>query len=382
MDQSAIEKYLSGEASEEEIEKLFEWIKADPLHKKMFYDLKKVWAIRSEKNKEKEVAWRFVEKRIEKQERRVQIKHILKYAALFVGILGGVYYFLTVSSEGDNFLPHAEDAITLDTGNGNIEVINGSRNKTLLDTNGEVVGEQRGDTLNYFLKTNQGETSKAEVSNLVFNELYVPYGKRIQVLLADGTLVYLNAGSSLKFPVNFIQGRERKVFLSGEAFFEVAKGKDPFIVHSDNVNIRALGTAFNVSSYPEDESVKTVLVEGSVGVYQSKELFTLEHSTILKPSHMATWNKIENKISIKKVEVDSYTSWVSGRMVFRNTPFKVIRKKLERHYNIQIINKNQLLDEKRYNAVFDKETIEEVMETLNESDNVKYVIENKKLIIK
>ena len=69
-------------------------------------------------------------------------------------------------------------------------------------------------------------------------------------------------------------------------------------------------------------------------------------------------------------------------MVFRNTPFKVIRKKLERHYNIQIINKNQLLDEKRYNAVFDKETIEEVMETLNESDNVKYVIENKKLIIK
>lgn len=382
MDQSAIEKYLSGEASEEEIEKLFEWIKADPLHKKMFYDLKKVWAIRSEKNKEKEVAWRFVEKRIEKQERRVQIKHILKYAALFVGILGGVYYFLTVSSEGDNFLPHAEDAITLDTGNGNIEVINGSRNKTLLDTNGEVVGEQRGDTLNYFLKANQGKTSKAEVSNLVFNELYVPYGKRIQVLLADGTLVYLNAGSSLKFPVNFIQGRERKVFLSGEAFFEVAKGKDPFIVHSDNVNIRALGTAFNVSSYPEDESVKTVLVEGSVGVYQSKELFTLEHSTILKPSHMATWNRIENKISIKKVEVDSYTSWVSGRMVFRNTPFKVIRKKLERHYNIQIINKNQVLDEKRYNAVFDKETIEEVMETLNESDNVKYVIENKKLIIK
>ncbi len=382
MDQSAIEKYLSGEASEEEIEKLFEWIKADPLHKKMFYDLKKVWAIRSEKNKEKEVAWRFVEKRIEKQERRVQIKHILKYAALFVGILGGAYYYLTFTSEGDNSLPDAEDAITLQTENGNIEVINGNGNKTILDTNGEVVGEQRGDTLNYFLKANQGNTSQAKVSNLVFNELYVPYGKRIQVLLADGTLVYLNAGSSLKFPVNFIQGRERKVFLSGEAFFEVAKGKDPFIVHSDNVNIRALGTAFNVSSYPEDESVKTVLVEGSVGVYQSKELFTLEHSTILKPSHMATWNKIENKISIKKVEVDSYTSWVSGRMVFRNTPFKVIRKKLERHYNIQIINKNQLLDEKRYNAVFDKETIEEVMETLNESDNVKYVIENKKLIIK
>lgn len=382
MDQSAIEKYLSGEASEEEIEELFEWIKADPKHKKMFYDLKKVWAIKSEKSKNKGVAWRYVEKGIEKQKRRVQFQYILKYAALFVGILGGAYYYLTFTSEGGNFLPDAEDAITLETGNGNIEVINGNGNKTLLDTNGDVVGEQRGDTLNYFIKSNQGNTSQAKVKDLVFNELNVPFGKKIQVLLADGTLVYLNAGSSLKFPVNFIKGRERKVFLTGEAFFEVAKGKDPFIVHSDNVNIRALGTAFNVSSYPEDESVKTVLVEGSVGVYQSKEHFALEHSTILKPSHMATWNKVENKISIKKVEVDIYTSWVSGRMVFRNTPFKVIRKKLERHYNIQIINKNQLLDEKRYNAVFDEETIEEVMETLNESDNVKYLMEKRRLIIK
>ncbi|SHI95233.1 FecR family protein [Arenibacter nanhaiticus] len=382
MDQSAIEKYLSGEASEEEIEKLFQWIKSDPKHKEMFYDLKKVWAIRSEMSKNKGVAWRFVEKGIAKRQRRVQFQHILKYAALFVGILGGAYYFLTFTGEGDNLLPATEDAITLETGNGNIEVIKGNGNKTLLDTNGEVVGEQRGDTLNYFLKANQGKISKAKAKNLVFNELNVPYGKKIQVLLADGTLVYLNAGSSLKFPVNFIQGRERKVFLTGEAFFEVAKGKDPFVVSSDNVNVRALGTAFNVSSYPEDESVNTVLVEGSVGVYQSKEHFTLEHSTILKPSHMATWNKVENKISIKKVEVDSYTSWVSGRMVFRNTPFKVIRKKLERHYNIQIINENKLLDEKRYNAVFDEETIEEVMEILDESDNVKYVIENKKLIIK
>ena len=382
MDQSAIKKYLSGEASEEEIEKLFEWINTDPKHKKMFYDLKKVWAISSESIKNKGVAWQSIQFGIEKHKRRRQFRIIIKYAALFIGILGGGYYFLTFTSEGGNFLPAAKDTITLDTGNGNLEVISGRGNKVILGAKGEVVGEQRGDTLNYFLKANQGKTSKSKVKDLVFNELNVPYGKKIQVLLADGTLVYLNAGSSLKFPINFIQGSERKVFLSGEAFFEVAKGKDPFIVNSDNVNIRALGTAFNISSYPEDESINTVLVEGSVGVYQSKEHFTLEHSTILKPSHMATWNKVENKISIKMVEVDSYTSWVSGRMVFRNTPFKVIRKKLERHYNIQIVNENQLLDEKRYNAVFDEETIEEVMETLDESDNVKYVIEKKKLIIK
>lgn len=382
MDQSAIEKYLSGEASEEEIEELFEWIKADPKHKKMFYDLKKVWAITSEENKNKGVVWKSIQNRIEKHERRSQYQQIFKYAALFVGILGGVYYYLTFNSDVDKFLTATEDSITLDTGNGNLEVISGRGNKVILGVKGEVVGEQRGDTLNYSVKTNGGSTSSAKVEDLVFNELNVPYGKKIQVLLADGTLVYLNSGSSLRFPVSFIKGLERKVFLTGEAFFEVAKDRDPFVVNSNKVNIRALGTAFNVSSYPEDHSVNTVLVEGSVGLYQSNEHFTAEHSTILKPNLMASWSKVENKFTVTEVEVDIYTSWVSGRMVFRNTPFKVIRKKLERHYNIQIINENRLLDEKNYNAVFDEETISEVMETLDESFGIQYVIENNKLIIK
>lgn len=382
MNQSAIEKYLSEEASEEEIEKLFEWIKADPLNRKIFSELKIVRAITSEENKNKGVAWQSIQKVIEKHERLGQYQQIFKYAALFVGTLWGLYYFLTFNSDIDKFLPATENAITLDTGNGNLEVISRSGNKVIFGANGEVIGEQRGDTLNYSVKANEGSTSSAKVEDLVYNQLNVPYGKKIQVLLADGTLVYLNAGSSLRFPTNFIKGLERKVFLTGEAFFEVAKDKDPFIVNSHNVNIRALGTAFNVSSYLEEESVSTVLVEGLVGVYHSKEQFSSEHSTVLKPNHMATWSKVENKVSIKEVEVDIYTAWVSGRMVFRNTPFKDIRKKLERHYNIQIINENRLLDEKNYNAVFDEETISEVMETLHESFGMQYIIENNKLVIK
>lgn len=385
MDQSAIEKYLSGKATEEEIEMLFEWIKADPKNKKMFSDLKKVWAITSEENNNMGLAWHSIKKGIAKHERRGHYRQILKYAALFMGILGGAHYCLTFNSDVSASFPTTQDSITLDTGNGNLEIISASGNKAIIGKNGEVISVQKGDTLNYSVKANRGlaaTASNAKVENLVYNELNVPYGKKFQVLLADGTLVYLNAGSSLRFPANFIKGLERKVFLTGEAFFEVAKDKDPFIVNANNVNIRALGTAFNVSSYPEEENVNTVLVEGSVGVYNHNEQFTVEHSTILEPNYMAIWNKDNNEITVKEVEVDIYTAWVSGRMVFRKTPFKIIRKKLERHYNIQIINENRLLDEKTYNAVFDVETLGEVMETLDESFSIKYVFENNKLIIK
>ncbi|NKI27452.1 FecR family protein [Arenibacter sp. 6A1] len=383
MNQSAIVKYLSGEASEDEVEALFEWINSDPLNERMYIDLIKVWAMTSESNENKTQAWQSIQKSIDKREKRVN-RHLLKYAAVFIGILCGTYFYVTHNTIENSPIQNSQDSITLDIGNGQLELIDASDDKVIVGNNGQVIGMQKGDTLNYAVKTNINHTitdanSKAE--DLVYNEIKVPYGKTFQVLLSDGTYVYLNAGSTFKFPVNFILGLERKVFLSGEGFFEVAKDKDPFIVNANNANIRALGTAFNVSAYPEEKDVSTVLVEGSVGIYHNKEQFSKEHSTVLVPNHMAIWNKEKKGVIVKAVDAEMYTAWVSGRLVFRNTPFKVIRKKLERHYNIQIINNNRLLDEKIYNAVFDIETIREVMQTLDESFRIKYTIENNKLII-
>ncbi|GGW45896.1 FecR family protein [Arenibacter certesii] len=383
MDQAAIEKYLSGEATEDEVEALFEWINADPINERRYIDFKKVWAITSESNQNKAQAWQLIQKSIDKHKKRAKIK-LLKYAAIFIGILCGTYFYVIHNTIENSPIQHSQDSITLDIGNGQLEMIDGSGDKAIVDNNGQVIGMQKGDTLNYAVKTNINHTISdvnSKVEDLVYNEINVPYGKKIQVLLSDSTLVYLNAGSSLRFPVHFISGLERKVFLTGEAFFEVAKDKDPFIVNANNANIRALGTAFNVSAYSEEIDVETVLVEGSVGIYPNKEQFSKEHSTVLVPNQMAVWNKEKKDVIVKTVDVEMYTAWVSGKMVFRNTPFKVIRKKLERHYNIQIINHNRVLDKKTYNAVFDIETIREVMQTLDESFSIKYTIENNKLII-
>jgi ferric-dicitrate binding protein FerR (iron transport regulator) len=217
------------------------------------------------------------------------------------------------------------------------------------------------------------------IAELVYNEMVVPYGKRFQVTLSDGTQVHLNSGTSFKFPVKFIAGRERKVFLKGEAFFDVVKNKkDAFVINSKDIDIKVLGTKFNVSYYTEDEEINTVLVTGSVQIYESsKPSFTKK----IQPGQMASWNKEQKNIYIEDVDIDLHTAWMEGRLILRKTPFKVIRKKLERYYNVSIINHNELLDRLYYNINFDNETIEQVLKTLNENFDIDYRINDNTIII-
>lgn len=242
---------------------------------------------------------------------------------------------------------------------------------------------QKNNILNYETEiSNSSNNTKNET--LVYNELYVPYGKRLQVILSDGTHVHVNAGTTLKYPIRFIEGKERKVFLEGgEAFFDVTKDeKNAFIVNVNKQNIKVLGTRFNVSSYPEDEINHVVLVEGSVSLYENSKAHNDDEAILLEPGFKAGWNTKHNNILISEVDTSTYTGWIEGKLIFKNIPFKSIRKKLERFYNVTIINNNKVLDNNTYNAVFDVETIDQVLETLNENYPIEYVIENNQIIIK
>jgi ferric-dicitrate binding protein FerR (iron transport regulator) len=106
-----------------------------------------------------------------------------------------------------------------------------------------------------------------------------------------------------------------------------------------------------------------------------------ENTSILKPGHKASWSKNENKMSFEEVDTSIYTSWTNGKLIFKNSPFKNIRRKLERHYNVTIINNNISLDEKLYNASFDIETIEEVMEAFKENYEIDFTINANQIII-
>src|SRR5690606_21391749 len=153
------------------------------------------------------------------------------------------------------------EVITLQLDNGSIETISENGERTIINQQGTVVGSQQGTSLNY-----RGNDIN---DKLVYNTLNIPHGKQFDLVLSDGTQVKLNSGSSIKYPVQFLPGNNRKVFLMGEAYFEVAKDTEhPFIVNVDDMEVQVLGTQFNLSYYPEDGEITTVLVEGSVELYK------------------------------------------------------------------------------------------------------------------
>ena len=173
----------------------------------------------------------------------------------------------------------------------------------------------------------------------------------------------------------------RRVYLEGEAYFEVTGNKNqPFIVVTDQLNVEVTGTAFNVSAYPEDVFIDVVLEEGGVGLYTAES--TMETATILTPGYIGSLDRRNNSITTEKVNTSIYTSWLEGKLTFRNMPFDNILKKLERHYNIKMINNNQRLGSEIFNASFDKdETIENVLGYFNESYKIEFTISDNTVII-
>ncbi|WP_420321620.1 FecR family protein [Flagellimonas sp.] len=308
--------------------------------------------------------------------RQISSGLFLKYAASVAIIVGAVYVAWSDREMGLSAEIHenTSDAIVLKLDNGNVDVITENDQKKIMDSKGNVVGFQKGNTIAY-------EQQKTQSKQLVYNELTVPLGKKFDLVLSDGTQVKVNAGSTIKYPIQFIEGLSREVEVWGEAYFDVTKDKKhPFLVNANNIQVKVLGTKFNVSSYPEDDAINTVLVEGSVQLFDS-ENDDAEASFIIEPNQKASWNKEMGKMTIEEVDTSIYTSWINGRMVFKNTPFKNIRKKLERRYNVVIINHNASLDDKFYNASFDIETIHQVMEAFRENYDIDYTITNNQIII-
>jgi len=314
---------------------------------------------------------------IEMPARKSNYRKYISIAASILVLLGiGFFYKQNMADKPvEQKFDFKSTDIVLQLENGETQIISEHNSSQVKDEKGNVVGNQNGDKLVY--------DNTADPEKLVYNTIKIPYGKKFRLQLSDGTFVHLNSGTTLKYPVKFIAGENRQVFLDGEAFFDVAKDKKhPFIVNADELNVRVLGTHFNVSNYPEDTATDVVLVEGSVGMYQSNQEFDAAKNTILKPGFRGSFNKENAKISTKAVITDIYTSWINGGLTFRNMTFKNIITKLERRYNVTIINRNEKLANEKFNASFKEESIENVMSYFNEIHGINYTIKNNQILIK
>tara|TARA_R110002049_G_scaffold267330_1_gene443608 strand:+ start:1634 stop:2773 length:1140 start_codon:yes stop_codon:yes gene_type:complete len=370
---SLIVKYLNHSINNDELDELISWLE-QPGNRKIFMDYAKInYSIdfNLSKYNTEEVKNILLDK-IQEDKRQYKGKRIFKltkYAAMLVITMGAIFifqkgYLTSVNQES----PQNDQTITLELENGRSVILSEKASQDIISEKGELIGKQDKEGIEY---------KDTELSELVYNTLKVPYGKKFQVTLSDGTKVFLNAGSSLKFPVKFLPGTERTVFLSGEAFFDVTKGKDPFIVNAENLDIKVLGTQFNVSAYSEDQSLNTVLVEGSV------QLLGNNAEILLLPEHEAIWDKLEKKMMVEKADISTTTAWMNGQLVFREVAFKDIVKKLERSYGYTIINNNSYINDEVFTATFNVEieNIEKVMAYISKNTPYNYVINTNRTII-
>lgn len=297
-----------------------------------------------------------------------------KIAAVFVGLLAtslAVYMLVAPNDKHDlNILQ--ETQITLELEDGTLEILDETSSKLVANTSGTIMVKQSHSTLQY-------KTIDSIPQVLAYNQLTVPYGKKFDLILSDGSRVFLNSGTKLRYPVFFLKDSPRNVYLDGEAYFSVETDKKrPFTVITDDMNTRVYGTEFNVSSYKNENNTSTVLVEGSVAVYKVHNELA-KTLVVLSPGERAVFENEE--IGVSLVNTTKYIAWKEGRLLFEDDPFYLIIKELERNFNVVIDNKFEALQHKKFTAAFQNESLEQILKICQEHTPFKYKVAGNKIII-
>lgn len=205
-------------------------------------------------------------------------------------------------------------------------------------------------------------------------------GEKQHVVLADGSQVWLNAGSKIRYPKDFSGTRTREIYLAGEAFFDIATNEEkPFIVHAGGLAIKVLGTTFNVRSYEKDRIVETTLVEGKVSI-ESVHDDSVFQLTLL-PNQQALFRKDKGTLAMDTVKTENYIAWKNGWMIFDDKPFSFIKETMERWYDVSIHMEDETSLSCTYSARFKDKSLQEVLEIFRNTESIQYRIEGKQVFI-
>lgn len=212
-------------------------------------------------------------------------------------------------------------------------------------------------------------------------KITTPRDGKMEILLSDDTKVWLNAATTLIFPIVFADIQKRRLSLSGEAYFEVSKDKThPFLVSVQNQVIEVLGTHFNISAYGDEQVVKTTLLEGAVKVSALSGDGKVVRSAILKPGQQAVGSG--ETIDVVQVDTEDMVAWKDGEFVFRKEPLENIMTKLARRYNVEVVYQDRLIGKQRFGgSISDQAKLPEVLNMLELTGGVHFRIEGKKVFV-
>lgn len=301
-------------------------------------------------------------------------RYIRVAAALFAGLIGGgIFYFYpkhppsvaepAVTVQGD-ILPGTHGAV-LKLANGKVIVLDTARSGRLVNQAGHIISK----TDSTLEVSSTGVAGKVE-----YYTLTTPRARREQLLLADGTRVWLNAGSSIRFP-NAFPGAVRSVEVTGEAYFEVAKkAGQPFVVSVDEVKIDVLGTEFNVMAYRDERRIKTTLLEGAVRVTSGTD------ALLLKPGQEAWIESKDRMHLVRKANLNEAVAWKNNLFWFEKDDVRTVMNSLSRWYDVDIVIKGNIPD--LFTGSMPRDlTFSKVFEVLQKTGGIHYKIEEGKVIV-
>ena len=264
----------------------------------------------------------------------------------------------------------------------------GTSKAILMMADGKEVVLEQGQNLNILLNervrvatSSQGIVYEEHGKGMVteeYNKLTTPVGGEYSLVLSDGTKVFLNADSELKYPVEFSDGK-RIVDLKGEAYFEVHKDSlRPFIVRMNGAEVTVLGTSFNVNTYGDDGQIYTTLVNGSVRVSSMKN----KQEEILKPGMQSVMNVQSGLLTVRKVDVEPYVAWREGRFVFRAMTLDLIMRQLQRWYDFEVFYQNSELKDYEFWGVIKRDIdLDKVLSVIKATTNVDFEVKGKVITI-
>jgi len=330
MKKEVLKRYLSNRYSEEDLKEVVKWVDTEALSDEGKAWGKEEWQTLPKEgdSKEKEILIRLLDKIHHKinlnhknygkvKKPIIQITNFLTKAAaiLFIPLLGYMFYYMT---------------------------------------------EKHRESLMY---------SQAAVDSI---EVVTPLGSRTEFKLSDGSKVYLNSGSKIKYPQVFT-GKTRGVNLIGEGFFEVAHNAEkPFIVNAKGLSVRVLGTKFNVMAYPDDNVIETTLVEGKVELDQQVGGRIKKIGSMIPGQHVK-FNDKRGIVSSNMVDVEKYIAWKEGKLVFQNESITDVAKALERMFNVNIIVDDKVKDF-TYTVVLVDEPLFQILDLMSIATPVKYKV--------
>lgn len=310
-----ITAYLNGKLDILQQKELEEWVATDLAHKKYFYEMTEIWLSAGDGKKSsgnKEAVYQHFKKRIDrkKKSKKLTFRFIQAAASLFTAVLllgGGIYL---------------------------------------------------------------GKNSTKELISYTVQTIEVPLGSRSKIVLADGTIAWLNAGSKLSYPIEF-SNKERIVNLEGEGYFEVThKENSPFIVNVDDIAVKVLGTRFNISAYGDEDHIEVILAEGSVQLINKKNI---DSSFLMKPDQQAVYNKKDGIINVRHIQASLANDWISGAHFFNELTFGQIARQLEKAFDVSFIFRNE--DKKElvfYGDFRSDDSLDNILEIMARGKKFKY----------